>query len=654
MASVESSAPGRLSRLRAGPVTALLEGSFLRRICWDGQEVLRGIYGAVRDHNWGTVAPRYSRYDVSQEDGAFAVRFTAEHQEGDVDFVWDGEIAATADGEVRYRFDGRARSAFRRNRIGLCLLHPMDLAGQPVEVETPQGITRGTFPVAISPHQPFLDIVAVRQRAGDASLEVRFEGDLFEMEDQRNWTDASYKTYSTPLRLPYPVAVAPGDRVRQTVTLRRLPPAPGERTGGASSSPSGASAGRAGRAGRPARPARPESSDAPVGVRLTATAVGALPPLGLGLASDGRPLAPEALARLRHLRPAHLHVTLDLSASDGGAPEASWRATLQRAAAEGAALEAALQLEVVAGASEAGLDALAGALRALPAGPRGHPAVARAFVYPAGGAVSDAPTLRAARRALEAAGVPVVGGGTRADFVVLNRAADAGDLPLDLMDAVAFAVNPQVHAFDDPSLVETLVCQGVVLTNARRIAGDRPVFAGPVTLRQRLNPAASGPTDPAAALAARADPRQGTSFAAGWTLGSVRHLATAGAAGLTYFETAGPLGVTARDGAPFPLWHLFAALAPFAGATLLHVAPADPLAVEALALGAGERLRLLVANLTAEARVIALETAGATLRHVRPLETIGGSGGDAGPAGTLRLPPFGVAVLDGTPDRLTR
>jgi hypothetical protein len=638
---VEPPAAERLRPLRAGPLTALLDGSFLRDVRWDGQEVLRGIYGAVRDQNWGTVAPRYSRYDVVQEDGAFAVRFTAEHQEGEIDFVWDGEIVATADGALRYRFDGRARSAFRRNRIGLCVLHPMDLAGQAVEVETPQGVSRGTFPEAISPHQPFFDLVAIRQRAGETQLEVRFDGDLFEMEDQRNWTDASYKTYSTPLRLPYPVDVAPGDRVRQGITLRRLPRPPAS----------------------PEAPARAAvaAPDAPLAVRLTAAPVGPLPPLGLGLASDGRPLAPEEVTRLRRLRLAHLHVPLALSlpaapadaAGAPGAPGAPWRATLQRGAVEGAALGAALHLEVVAGEAGDGLDALAAALRDLPAAPDGRPPVARVAVYPGGGAVSDAPTLRAARRSLGEAGVSTVGGGTRADFVMLNRAAAAGELPLPLMDDVAFAINPQVHAFDDRSLVETLACQGVVLANARRIAGGRPVVAGPVTLRQRLNPAATGPTDPAADLAARIDPRQETPFAAGWTLGSIRHLATAGAAALTYFETAGPLGVAARGGAPFPLYDLFAALAPFAGGVLLEVTTADPLRVEALALSAGGRVRLLVANLSGGAQRVAVQTAGVSLRRLRLLDAVrdadGTGDGGAPPPGTLHLPPFAVAVLDGVP-----
>ncbi|HCK09781.1 MAG TPA: hypothetical protein DHW45_07880, partial [Candidatus Latescibacteria bacterium] len=51
------------------------------------------------------------------------------------------------------------------------------------------------------------------------TAEVRFEGDVFEMEDQRNWTDASYKTYCTPLANPYPVDVAAGTKIRQSVTI---------------------------------------------------------------------------------------------------------------------------------------------------------------------------------------------------------------------------------------------------------------------------------------------------------------------------------------------------------------------------------------------------------------------------------------------------
>ena len=47
-----------------------------------------------------------------------------------------------------------------------------------------------------------------------------FEGDLFEMEDQRNWTDGSFKTYCTPLSLGYPFQALAGQSFKQKVTLR--------------------------------------------------------------------------------------------------------------------------------------------------------------------------------------------------------------------------------------------------------------------------------------------------------------------------------------------------------------------------------------------------------------------------------------------------
>ena len=36
------------------------------------------------------------------------------------------------------------------------------------------------------------------------------EGDAFEMEDQRNWADASFKTYVRPLSKPRPYVIAKG------------------------------------------------------------------------------------------------------------------------------------------------------------------------------------------------------------------------------------------------------------------------------------------------------------------------------------------------------------------------------------------------------------------------------------------------------------
>ena len=77
-----------------------------------------------------------------------------------------------------------------------------------------------SFPELIDPVQPFMDLRALTHAfAPGLAVTCRMEGDTFEMEDQRNWTDASYKTYVRPLALPWPYTLAAGERLRQRVAL---------------------------------------------------------------------------------------------------------------------------------------------------------------------------------------------------------------------------------------------------------------------------------------------------------------------------------------------------------------------------------------------------------------------------------------------------
>ena len=128
--------------------------------------------------------------------------------------------------------DGAARSTFLRNRIGFCVLHPIhECAGAACQIEHVDGTIETTrFPHYIAPQAlvdgiihpvyPFADLRAMAHEVQPGVwADVRFEGESFEMEDQRNWTDASFKTYGTPLRLPFPAEVASGTRITQSVTL---------------------------------------------------------------------------------------------------------------------------------------------------------------------------------------------------------------------------------------------------------------------------------------------------------------------------------------------------------------------------------------------------------------------------------------------------
>ncbi len=79
---------------------------------------------------------------------------------------------------------------------------------------------RAVFPRLVSPQQPFLGLRTIAHEvAPGVEAEVRMEGETFEMEDQRNWSDDSFKTYGTPLALPLPVEVQEGTRIRQSITL---------------------------------------------------------------------------------------------------------------------------------------------------------------------------------------------------------------------------------------------------------------------------------------------------------------------------------------------------------------------------------------------------------------------------------------------------
>ncbi len=46
--------------LRAGPLTMLYENGDLRYIRLGEHEIVRRLYVAVRDRNWGTVLPQFS------------------------------------------------------------------------------------------------------------------------------------------------------------------------------------------------------------------------------------------------------------------------------------------------------------------------------------------------------------------------------------------------------------------------------------------------------------------------------------------------------------------------------------------------------------------------------------------------------------------
>jgi hypothetical protein len=492
------------ARLDAFGLSAIVEGGALRRLTFAGQEVVRVIDYPIRDADWGTLTTvtageqgsdaAYSRV-FRTADGAMEGRLTARLEGDGAGAALVAELLLTARRETVV------------NRAGFIVLHPLaGVAGEPVTVRHPDGREEAArFPARISPAQPVKDISGLVHRVGNVELAIAFEGEVFEMEDQRNWTDASYKTYCRPLALPRPYRLAAGEQVRQriVVTVRRVDAAVAAGTG------AGAGAAR-----------MPEvwlAHEATLGAAHPELA--AVAPQGVLVRADGPVGAVPAFP-------------LTLEVVTGADAAADLRAA--KAAVPGASRVIALPR---------------GYLRShQPEGP-----------WPAGAGPMDlVPIVREVFPGAE------VGGGMLTNFTEFNRCPPDAER----VDFCTFGTTAIVHAADDMSVVETLEAIPDVIASARALAGDRPLRLGLMAVGMRSNPyGAAVVANPEGRRLPMAmdDPRQRTAFAAAFAVGVAAACARGGVASFAPAMTGGPLGMADANGV-WAVWHAVAALAALAGA----------------------------------------------------------------------------------------
>jgi hypothetical protein len=207
-----------------GPWRFELRGDELADVAYDGTIVARSIRAVARDRDWGTVHAVVDSFALRPDGSGADLEVTMRGLGADL----HAHVAVRADeSRLEVRLAIESRTEFASNRLGLVVLHQPELAGVDLEVGTPDGrVRRTTFPVTVSPHQPAMDIERLAWTHDGLVTSVDFTGEVFEMEDQRNWTDASYKTYSTPLARPFPVIVPEGAVIEQSVAFeaRRVAP----------------------------------------------------------------------------------------------------------------------------------------------------------------------------------------------------------------------------------------------------------------------------------------------------------------------------------------------------------------------------------------------------------------------------------------------
>jgi hypothetical protein len=206
-------------RLSAGPIAAALEGGDLRALAVAGTPLLARVALVPRGVGWTTAPAIEQRVVVDDGGDGFAVAVTTRHQDAQTDIRFDATIAARADGTLRWHARGHALRDQNLLRAGWSVLLDRRLAGAAYEAITPAGPVRARLPIDVlaqvldedggDDHSSMPALTAMTiALAGAARAQLTLEGSVFELEDQRNWHDASYKLYCPPVADP-PPPVAP-------------------------------------------------------------------------------------------------------------------------------------------------------------------------------------------------------------------------------------------------------------------------------------------------------------------------------------------------------------------------------------------------------------------------------------------------------------
>ncbi|MEH7881734.1 hypothetical protein V7799_31340 [Rhizobium laguerreae] len=572
-------------RLRAGKLEADLASGNLRTIRYDGTEVLRAISYLVRDRDWGTYSPEIADLKIEQSDDRFEVTYLARCDgPDDTKLIIDVRIVGSPD-RLAFEAEAIAPTGFETNRCGFCILHPIvGVAGSPATVEQVDGqIVATRFPDVIEPWQPFKDMRAITHEVmPGVRAECRMEGDTFEMEDQRNWSDASYKTYVRPLALPWPYEIVANRPVRQKTSLVIRD------AHGSTRPPPGMSGGA---------------------IRLELGArTGTMPDIGVIITPEEADATLSAKSVLAEIAPQELLFHFDPGAGHGVDALAQF-AVLAAAHRGRSTLEIALPCKSSPSSEAAEIAHQMRLAGFRPDAILISPSVDRQSTPP-GSKWPECPPLDEVYTAARAAFPGIrIGGGMLSYFTELNRKR----VPDGQLDFVSHCTSPIVHAADDLSVMQTLEALPFITRSVRAIYGDKPYRIGPSTIPMRQNPYGSRTVDnPAGARIpmANRDPRHNGRFAEAFALGYAIRVLDAGLECLTLSALSGPFGLIAGSAEPTeqggrrPLLNTVRTLSRLAGACWQECVSSSPSEVLSFVARNAAGARLHVVNLTGEERMV--------------------------------------------------
>ena len=549
----------------------LYENGNLRYISANKFEVLRMIYSAVRDREWLTVRPVISEEEFDIRPDSFRINYMAHYLTDEINFLAHYSIIGNADNSLIFTLEGEALEFFEKNRIGFCLLHPIEVnRGENCEiVHTNNKTENGSFPFFISPGQPFRDIKSMKWKRKNVSCSVDFFGDVFETEDQRNWTDASYKTYCTPLDHPFPVEVHKGEKIFQKIELKV--------SGGECAE---------------------NNKSEQILISLNRERILPLPSTGIGRSTRPQPLTERELKVIKKIKFDHYRVEIYFS-RNGWISETE--IGLKEAASIGCKAELALFFD------------------------DNYEVQIRKFIILIAESAADIVLIllfhesalatpyflfeSVAQKLKEALPGVQICCGTNANFAQLNRAR-----PLSTgADCICYSIQPQEHAADNFTLVENLQSLRDTIESTRSFSDRKEIWISPVNIQRRFNANVSAfeKFDDSTNLPPQVDSRLMSLFGGCWTTGSLKYLIGGGIKGVTFFETVGERGIIQGDinsrwqddfnackGMIFPVYFVFKYILGNYKYGMADSISSHPLRVDSIAITNGMNMKVILVNYT--------------------------------------------------------
>ena len=210
------------TRVTHGGFTLDLAREAIRNIRYEGVQIIDLLYTAIRPSDWSTLKSDEYAADLKISGNDYEITITESFTSA---LVATTKVILSVGNTFSVEYELKGLAEYSVNRWGICFcLDTADWMGASVLSSgnsysllrdiSPQrvvdGVVQGLFPES---HK--MQFIAADQR----SLKVVSNGKVLEAEDQRNWTDNTYKIYSGSLKEPRPFTTSPGSSWKQNVNF---------------------------------------------------------------------------------------------------------------------------------------------------------------------------------------------------------------------------------------------------------------------------------------------------------------------------------------------------------------------------------------------------------------------------------------------------